>query len=162
MIKNNSWCFDKYFDTDVCAVNEQIFDAIFVHIDINFDVKIERRDDFDAMIERVTISIQNNVFFDVAIDIANEIIENELSKIEFDWFVNNLNINVDSFDINSTNFVFDVEKNVDIDANFAIDMIFANSIVVISTNFVFDVKKIVCKTISLDVIFANSFVNFFW
>ena len=49
-----------------------------------FDVKIERREDFDAMTERETISVQNICFRDVAveIDVANEINESELSMID--------------------------------------------------------------------------------
>ena len=64
-----------------------------MHADIDFDVEIERRDDFDAVTERETISTQNIDFFDVAklveidcfdatVDVANEIIESELSKID--------------------------------------------------------------------------------
>ena len=52
-----------------------------MHVDIDFDVKIEKRENFDAMIEREIISIQNICFFDVAIDVTNEINENEISKI---------------------------------------------------------------------------------
>ena len=37
-----------------------------MHFNIRFDVNIERRKDFDAMIKREIISIQNNCFFDVA------------------------------------------------------------------------------------------------
>ena len=73
-------------------------------------MKIEKRKNFDAMIEREIISIQNICFFNVAIDVANKIIENKLSKIEFDWFVNDININVDSFDVNTANFALNVKK----------------------------------------------------
>ena len=48
-----------------------------------FDVEIERRENFDAMSERETISTQNidffdvandeNTFFDVDIDVTNEV-----------------------------------------------------------------------------------------
>ena len=49
-----------------------------MHIDIVLDAKTEKRDDFDAMTERETISTQNIDFFDV----ANGINENEISKID--------------------------------------------------------------------------------
>ena len=52
-----------------------------------------------------------------------------------------------SLDENSANFALNAEKNVDIVANIAIDVISANSFVVILTN-------------SFDVNFAISFANF--
>ena len=125
-----------------------------------FDVKIEKRDDFDVMTEREIISIQN-IFFDVAIDITNEIFENEISIIDFDEIINNININVDSFvDKNVAKnddiviIVFDIKKNVDFDANIAINIVFANSFVVILTNSL-DIIKLNDKNI------ANSIANFF-
>ena len=62
-----------------------------MHINIDFNVKIERREDFDVMIEREIISIQNIDFFDVAIDAniaiivfdVKENIAKEISKSEF-------------------------------------------------------------------------------
>ena len=64
-----------------------------------------------------------------------------------------MNINVDSFDENVAN-----------DVKIAIDVVFANSFVVILTNFAIDVKKNVIDTnVAIDVNAANSanFVNFF-
>ena len=87
---------------------------------------MKKRENFDATTEREIISIQNNCFFDV----ANEIKENEISKIDFDWLINDVNINVDSFD----------EKIV-VDANIAIDINIAISFDVNSANFAFDVKR---------------------
>ena len=146
IMKYDFWCFVF----DFCEIDEQIIDAIFVHIDIDLNVAIEKRDDFDAMIEREIIFVQNIVFFDVAndentfsnvdIDVTNEIIENELSKIDFKWLTNDVNNNIDSIvDEN-------VAKNVDIVITvFDVDF----EIVVILTNSIFDVEN--------DVIIANSF-----
>ena len=117
------------------------------------NVEIEKRDDFDAMIERKTISIQNIDFFDVSIDVKNEIKTNEISMIDFDWIINDVNINVNSFD----------DKNITKNVNIAIivfDVNFAN--VVILTNFVFDIKKNVSDAnVAIDVNVTN-FANFFW
>ena len=114
-----------------------------MHVDTNFDVKIEKRENFDAMIERETISIQNinffdvandkNIFFDVDTDVTNEIKKNEISKIDFAKLIDDININVDSFD----------EKKIAKDVSFAI---------VILTNFAADVKRNVDVSSSLDVI----------
>ena len=51
-----------------------------------FDVKIEKRENLNAMTERETISTQNICFRDVVVEInvANEINENEISMIDFD------------------------------------------------------------------------------
>ena len=153
-------------------MNEQIFDAIFVHVDIDFDEEIEKRENFDAKTERETISIQNICFFDVAIDaindcfdVTNEIIENKWSKIDFEWLTSVVNINVDSLDdvnvaknvnfaiVILKNLAFDVKKSVDVDANIAIDVISINSHDVNVAISVFDVN--------IAISFAN-FVNFFW
>ena len=100
MMKYNFWC---YFRNDVCEINEQIIVAIFNVFDIIFDLKIEKRENFDAITERETISIQNicfrNVAIDVDIDITNKINENEISMIYFDWLTDNVNINVESLDV---------------------------------------------------------------
>ena len=107
------------------------------------------------MTEYKTISIQNIDFLDVAIDaidncfdVTNKISENKILMIDFDWLIDNVNINVDSFDENVAN-----------DVKIAIDVIFANSFVVILTNFVIDMKKNVDfdTNIAYDVCFANSF-----
>ena len=42
--------------------------AFFKDLHINLNVAIERRESFDAMIDRETISVQNIDFFDVSID----------------------------------------------------------------------------------------------
>ena len=111
-----------------------------MHVDTDFDVKIERRENFDAMTERETISIQNidffdvandeNISFDVDIDVTNEVKENEISKIDFAKLVDDVSINVDSLDekeiakdVNSaivilTNFAADVKRNVDVSSSF--------------------------------------------
>ena len=145
-----------------------------------FDVKIEKRENFDAMTERETISIQNIDFRDIAklvkidcFDVTNEIRKNELSKIDFNWSINDVNIKIDSFDVKN------VAKNVDVviiifDVDFEIVMILTNSLdinVAKNVDFaidtmnirfaiiVFDIKKIVnIAFIDFDVIFAN----FFW
>ena len=49
--------------------------------------------------------------------------KNKISKIDFDWLIDNININVDSLDKNVTK---NVEKNVDIDINIVFDVRFAN------------------------------------
>ena len=144
------WCFDTAFWEKVDdEIDEQVIVAIFMHIDIDLDVNIERRDDFDATIERDAISTQNINFFDVSklveidcfdvtIDVANEMWKNEYSKIDFEWLTSDVNINVDSLD----------DENVAKNVSFAI---------VIVTDFAVDVKKNVDMTISFDVIIANSF-----
>ena len=50
-------------------INEQTIDTFFVFVVIILNVAIEKRNDFDAMIEREIISIQNIDFFNVAIDV---------------------------------------------------------------------------------------------
>ena len=166
IIRYDFWCFRVNFWKKIDnEIDKQMTDTIFNAFNIIFDVKTEKRDDFDAKIEREIISTQNIDFFDVAkfvkidffdvtIDVANEIKKNELSMIDFDWLINNVNINVDLFDNKN------VAKNVNV------------SIVVIVTNSIFDVKKNVCFANSFDANFAfsldvnlmNSFVNFvnFW
>ena len=89
------------------------------------------------MIEREIISIENICFFDV----ANEIKKNEISIIDFDWLINNVNINVNLFDVK-------IAKNV----NFAIDTMNVRFTII-----VFDIKKNIDITISFDINFANSF-----
>ena len=42
--------------------------AFFKNLHIDLNVAIEKRENFDAMIERDVISVQNIDFFDVAID----------------------------------------------------------------------------------------------
>ena len=71
-----------------------MINAIFAIFDNRFDVKIEKRENFETMTERKTISIQNNDFRDVAkltkiddfeiMNVTNEINENKISKIDFD------------------------------------------------------------------------------
>ena len=95
-----------------------------------FDVETEKREDFDATTDRETISIQNNDFRDVAIDVTDEIIENELWKIDFAMLIDDVRINVDSLDVNVTR---KIDNAID-----AIEIRFA--IVVILTNFAFDVS----------------------
>ena len=154
-MKYDFWCFAS----DFCEVSEQIFDAVFVHVDIDFDVSIEKRDDFKAMIERETISTQNNCFLDVArswddcFDVADEVKEDELEE--------SVSINVDSLDdedvaidVNIVITAFDVEKDV-IDANIAIDVISVDSLDVNFANFAFDVERDVDIAIAFDVSFAN-------
>ena len=121
------------------------------------------------MIEREIISIQNIDFFDVTIDVTNDIIKNKMLKIDLNWLINNVNINIDSFDdknvaknIDIAIIVFDIDFEI-VNVTISFNMIFANSfdiiiansfnviiansfdiiiaIVVILTNFVFDVKK---------------------
>ena len=117
-----------------------------------FDVKIKKRENFDAMSERETISTQNIDFFDVAIEIAidvtNNVSVNENFETIFDEITNNVNIDVDSFrdeivakmikiaislNVNFANFIFDVKKSVDI-AIIDFDVIFENSFDVIIAN----------------------------
>ena len=70
-----------------------------MHVDIDFDVDIERRDDFDEIMSRDAISIHDIDFRDVVEDVDS----------------------ASSLDVSSANFAFDVEKDV-IDANIAIDV----------------------------------------
>ena len=72
-------------------------------------------------------------------DIVNKIKKNKLSIIDFEWLTNNINIDVDLFDIN-------IAKNVNI----------ANSFNVIIANSVFDIKKRVNVAISFVVIKLNN------
>ena len=118
------------------------------------------------MIEREIISIQNifvDVAIDVAIDVTNKMFENKISKIWFDWLINDMNINVDSFVvkniakmINIVIIVFELKKNVDIDTNVAFDVVFANS-------FDVNVAKIVDSTINaMKIRFAIIVFNVNW
>ena len=153
------WCFEVEFRERIDdEVDEQIIDAIFAILDTRFDVKTERREDFDA-IERETISTQNNCFRDVAkswddcFDVADEVKENELKE--------DVSINIDSFDDEDVavdvNIVI-IAVDVDEDAN-AVDT--ASSFDVDFASFAFDVEKNVNVAISLDVITA-SLIDFFW
>ena len=88
-------------------MNEQISDAVFVHVDTILNVATGKRDDFDAMIERETISIQNICFLDVAVsafddcfDVTDDVSEDESFEIDFDWWTDDVSINADSFDVN--------------------------------------------------------------
>ena len=53
-----------------------------MHVDTGFGVGIERREGFDAMTERETISVQNICFRGVAVDVADGINGSEISKID--------------------------------------------------------------------------------
>ena len=59
-----------------------------MHFNLRLNVTIERRENCDAIIKREIIFVQNNDFFDVAIDVAKKIKKNqkkkELSIIDFD------------------------------------------------------------------------------
>ena len=156
IIKYDFWCFDiDFWEKIYCETDKQIIDAIFAIFDTRFNVEIEKRENFDAMTERETISIQNVDFFDVVIDAINDVSENKNFEIDFDSLKDNVNINIDSFDDEN------VAKNV-------------NIAIVILTSFVFDVKKKIIDTnVAIDVNIANSFdvnfaisfanfVNFWW
>ena len=135
-----------------------------MHVDIDFNIKIEKRENFDTMIEREIISTQNNDFRDVAkfIKIANKINLNEISKIDFAKLINDMNINVDSLDnknvTKNINFVIVIVTNFDIDVKKNVNI--ANSFDVNIAIFVFDVKKRINITISFDKNIAFSFANF--
>ena len=168
IVRYDFWCFA--FD----EIDEQVNIAIFVHLNVDFDVKIEKRDDFDATTEREIISIQNIHFLDVAtdaisdcFDVIDDVNENENFVIDSERLIDDLNIETDSFDenvandvdiaiiafensIDSTDDCFTVKKKVDI----AI-IAFENSID--STDNCFDVKKkINIAIIAFDVDFAYS------
>ena len=191
IVRYDFWCCCWCFDFDVYEIDEQLLNAVFVHVDIDFDVNIEKREDFDALTERETISIQNidllDVAIDVDIDVTNEIKKNELSMIDSEWLTDDVNINADSLDdenvaknvrfaiviltnsldVNFANFAFDIKKNVDMTANIAIDVISVNSLDVDFASSVFDVAKDVNIAISLvvikldDAITANSIATNF-
>ena len=147
--------FEKTVDDEI---DEQINDAIFVHLTVDFDVEIERRENFDAMIERETISIQNICFRDV----ANEVIKSEIFEIVFDEITNDVSIKTDSLDenvandvdiaiivlivsIDATNDCFDVKKDVAKNVNIAITAFDVENVrIAITANIIFDA----CSTIS--------------
>ena len=113
-------------------------------------VKIEKRENFDAITERETISIQNIDFLDVAIDVADEIKENEISMIDFDEFVNDVNINVDSF----------VDADVANDVDVSMIVIVTSSLDVVLTISTFDVEReIIDANAAIDVDIAISSAN---
>ena len=85
-----------------------MIDAVFAILDTRFDVEIGKREDFDAMTERETISTQNICFRDVAIDVADEVDENENFVIDSKRLLDNVSIKVDSLDKEN------IAKNVDI------------------------------------------------
>ena len=132
--------------------------------DIRFDVKIEKRESFDATIERETISAQNIDFFDVSIDaisdcfdVVNDVNENENFVIDSEELIDDVNIETDSLDenvandvdiaiiafddlIDSTDDCFDVKKEINI-AIIAFDVNFAYSldvVIAIIANIAFD------------------------
>ena len=151
IIKYDFWCFANDVEKINDEINEQTIVVIFNVSDVIFDVKIEKRDDFDAMIEHEIISTRNIDFRDVAIDVTNKIKKNEISKVDSWYVMNDMNNNVDSFDNEN------VAKNVFV------------SIVMIVTNSILDVNKNVNIAIidfdvdfaiSIDINFAN-FANFF-
>ena len=53
-------------------MNEQTIFAFFNDLHINLNVVIEKRENFDAMTDRETISVQDIDFLDVAIDENSE------------------------------------------------------------------------------------------
>ena len=53
-------------------MNEQTTFAFFENLHIDFDVAIEKRENFDATTDRETIFVQNIDFLDVAIDEKTE------------------------------------------------------------------------------------------
>ena len=109
------WCFDRIWAD---FWNETFFNVF----DIDFDENIERRENFDEIIDRETISAQNIDFFDVDVardvDFAIDVILTSFAFISLDVVIaiiviltnfafdvsNDVNINVDSLD--DRNFVF--------------------------------------------------------
>ena len=164
-MKYDFWCFvSGFWERIDDEIDEQTIDVFFVFLDTILNVAIGRRDDFDAMIEREIISIQNIDFFDVArfwgdcFDVTDDVIESEISKIDSEWLTNDVSINVDSFAVN-------VAKNVDI-AITDFDVSSASSFDVNSAKFAFDVKRdVIDADVAVDVISAISFadlIDFFW
>ena len=86
-----------------CEKNEKVKKSYLI-------VKRDKRDDFDVMTDFKTISIHDNVFFDVAIDVTNEKVDDS--------------INVEKIAIDETNAidVIDDINNVTNVENFAIDV----------------------------------------
>ena len=140
--------------TDDDEIDEQINDAIFVHLIVDFDVKIEKRDDFDATTEREIISIQNICFLDVVdvatdaindcFDVINDVNENKIFEIIFDEITNDVKFNVDSFD--EKNIANDIDNaiiafDVSIDAMNVCFAIIAFDVLIDTTNDCFNVKK---------------------
>ena len=130
-----------------------------MHINIDFVENIEKRDDFNAIIEREISFAQNICFRDVAkivkIDyfkIINEMSKNEFLTIVFKCSINDANIDIDSF----------VDVNVANDVKIAINVILKNLFKINFANFVFDIKKKVDKdaNIAFDVDIAILFANF--
>ena len=68
-----------------------------MYFDINFDKNIKKRKNFDAIIEREIIAIQNICFRDVTINVTNNVSKNEIFEIMFNELINNININIDLF-----------------------------------------------------------------
>ena len=61
--------------------------AFFKNLHINLNVAIEKRENFDAMTDRETISVQNIDFFDVSIDkksdeISEKIINDSITNFD--------------------------------------------------------------------------------
>ena len=127
-----------------------------MHLNVDLDTEIEKRDDFDATTERETISAQNIDFFDVAVDavsdcfdveknVAEKVSTSEFFEIISEEIIDDVSINADS--LNDEN----VTKNV----NIAI-IAFVDSID--TANDCFDVTKnvIIAIIANIDVIFADS------
>ena len=128
-----------------------------MHLSVDLDTEIERRDDFDATTEREAISVQNidffgvavgavNDYFDVEKNVAKEVSTNEFFEITSKKIIDDVSTNVDSLD----------DEDVTEDVNTAITA-FVDSID--TTNDCFDVTKnvIIAITASIDVAFADSF-----
>ena len=128
-----------------------------MHLNVDFDVKIERRDDFDATTEREIISIQNICFFDVAnaindcFDVTNDVSKSEIFEIVFDEITNDVDIDVDSFRDSLR------DKNVAEDVDIAI---IAFDVSIDATNDCFDVKKNVCIAIIASIVFDEDVTIF--
>ena len=128
-----------------------------MHLNVDFDVEIERRDDFDATTERETISTQNICFLDVAnavndcFDVTNDVSKSEVFEAVFGEITNDVDIDVDSFRDSLRD--EDVAKNVDI-------AIIAFDVSIDATNDCFDVERDVCIAITASIAFNEDVTIF--
>ena len=130
------WCFDPGVERVDGEIDRQVIAAVSNAFGMIFDVETGRREDFDAMTERETISAQNIGFLGV----AGGVKESEILVIDFDWLIDGVSINAGSLDGGG------VAKDVDV------------SIVVIVASSTFDVEKDVdIAATDFDVDSASSF-----
>ena len=93
--------------------------AFFKNLHINLNVAIEKRENFDTMIERDVISVQNIDFFDIAIDKNSDFEKEKINDTLFERSRIIFDVNIEknkNFDDDKNEKIIDCENVKDFDS----------------------------------------------